>query len=206
MSIQPMSHTFTSNPDSIARLKNWIFDTIQPYIKGRTMEMGSGQGAMTSILIDHGLPVHLSDESQDNREHLRNQFQGIDGVRMIHDIDFFSDDFERKYSSSIGVFSTVVAVNIIEHGYYDNKALNNAKHLLRIRGHLIIVMPSYTTLYSYLKEDLIEWKKYNAIAVKKMVGPNIEILKVRYFNWHANSNLPLSDQTGLSTLAILRKS
>jgi len=205
MSTQEMFHIFTSEAGDIIRLTNWIFDTIQPYTKGRTLEMGSGQGAIASIFIAHGLPIHLSDESQDNREKLRKKFHGIGAVRMIHDIDFLSEIFTRKYTGSIGAFSTVVAVNIAGHGYYDAKALNNAKHLLRIRGHLIIVAPVHTTLYPGLEQDLNEYKKHNAIVVKKMMGNNVEVLKVRYFNFQADSNIGFTSQTGLSTLAILRK-
>jgi hypothetical protein len=205
MSIQEMSHTFTSEPDDLVRLNTWIFETIQPYVKGRTMEMGSGQGAITSIFIDHGLPIHLSDESQTNRQTLLKNFGGIEGIRMIHDIDFLSSDFEQQYFSSLGAFSTVIAANITQHGYYDTKALNKAKHLLRSRGHFIIVAPVYTTLYAGLEENLEEWKNYNAVVIKKMMGDNIDVLKVRYFNWKSDSDASFSNQTGLSTLAVLRK-
>jgi hypothetical protein len=205
MSIQQTSHTFTSKPNDLTRLNNWIFDTIQPYIKGRTMEIGSGHGAMASIFVDHSLPIHLSDEYQVNRQLLQERFQGVDAVRMIHDMDFLSNDFERNYRSSLGKFATAVAVNITEHGYYNKIALNNAKHLLRIRGHLIIIAPAYTSLYAGLEEDLEEWKKYNAVMIKKMLGENIEVLKVRYFNWNSTSDAALSAQAGLSTLAVLRK-
>ena len=204
MQTEEVSHTFTQEAGDVSRLNHWLFDTIQPYIKGRTIEMGSGHGAISSLFVAHDLPIHLSDELEENRLYLDKRFQEVPAIRMIHDMDFLREDFEQAYNSSIGAFSTAVAINISEHGYYNEKALNNAKSLLRIRVHFMLIAPVHTTLYNGLEEDLDEWKKHNAMNVKKSMGDNIDVLKVRYFNWQAQPG-PHSNALGLSTIAIFRK-
>lgn len=204
MNTHEMSHTFIEEMGDKNRLNKWIFDTIQPYIKGRTMEMGSHGGAISSLFVDHDLPIHLSDGLEGNRQRLVERFRDTLLIRMVHDIDFLREDFVNTYRSSFGAFSTVLAVNITEHGYYNQLALNNAKHLLRLGGHLMIVAPAYTALLNGLEEDLDEWKKHNALVIKEIMGSNVEGLKVRYFNWQALPGLH-SRTFGLSTLAIFRK-
>lgn len=169
------------------------------------MELGSGSGMIASMLIKNQLPIHLSDASPEKREDLRKLFAGIDQVRMIHDMDFYSLDFPNQYSGSMGAFSTVIAVNVFEHGYYDNKMLKNAMHLLRARGHLILVAPTTTALYFGLEDGLSEWKQYNGSAIEQVIGGNIEILKLRFFSWSPLPTQQKRPEYGLSTLAVVRK-
>jgi hypothetical protein len=205
MDTQGFSHYFNQAQGDIVSLNRWIFDTIQPYIKGRTIELGSCQGAIASIFTEHGLPIHLSDEHRTNRDALREKFQEVPGVRMIHDIDFLDPGFKLVNTSSLSAFDTVVAINVTEHGFYNKIALNNAKHLLRIRGHFMMIAQAHTAFYNGLEEDLSEWKKHNASDVEKLMGANVAVLKVRYFNWVTGTQTSQIGQSGLSTLAILRK-
>lgn len=204
MQVEEFSHTFTEETGGASRLNQWLFDTIQPYIKGRTMEMGSHHGAVSSLFTANELPLHLSDSLGENRHKLAERFKEEALIRLIHDMDFLRQDFAQAYEPSIGAFSTVIAINITENGYYSNIALNNAKYLLRLRGHLIIVAPVYTALFNGLDDDLDEWKKHNAPIVKKIMGDDVEVLKVRYFNWQPPAGIH-SNTAGLSTLVVFRK-
>ena len=43
------------------RFNQWMFDTIRPFIKGRIFEAGSGIGNISSLLLNTGGEVVLSD-------------------------------------------------------------------------------------------------------------------------------------------------
>lgn len=205
MDIEEMSLTFANKEEDIIRLNNWIFDMVSPYIKGRTLELGSGGGRISSIFMQHNLPLHLSDEKEANRKALGIMFSGIPLIRMIHDIDFVREGFTQTYARLIGVFDTVIALNITEHGFYDQLVLENAMHLLRRRGHFMVIAPSRAVLFNRMAQDLSGLKEYNYTVARKLMGPNFETLKARCFNWVSESETPDFSQFCLLTLAISRK-
>ena len=200
-----MSLTFTNKEEDIIRLNNWMFDMVQSYIKGRTLELGSGRGGISSIFMHHNLPLHLSDEKVANREALRVRFLGTPMLKMIHDIDFIGEGFMQTYARLVGAFDTVIALNIAEHGFYDQIVLNNAIHLLRQRGHFVAIASSRAVLFNGMEQDLSGLKEYNYTVARELMGPNFEILKVRCFNWGPESESSDFSQFRLSTLAIFRK-
>jgi|SRR6185312_8113038 len=199
------SITFARETSDIIRLNNWIFSHIQIYIKGRTLELGSGNGAFAAMFFERGLPLHLSDELLGNREYLLKRFQGITTMKMIHEIDFHDISSTQTYADMAGVFSTVIAINITEHGIYDKLTLLSAKHFLRIRGHFIAVIPSNAVLFNNMASSLEDLKEYNLRIARNLMGESFEILKVRYFEWSPGPKSLAFDQPGLYTLAIFRK-
>lgn len=204
MNTQEASLSFRKDTQDIIRLNNWIFDNIQPYIKGRTLELGSGSGLISSLFIVRDLPVHLSDENSANREGLLKKFDGLSAMRMVHDIDFNDRHFEQTYVHRAGVFSTIIAINIAEHGVYNRSMLHKAAYFLRIRGHFIAITPSNAVLFN-AATGFKDLKKYNLKIARDLMGESFEILKVRYFDWSAGSDSSSMGQSGLYTLAIFRK-
>jgi SAM-dependent methyltransferase len=202
---QPWALAVLQLPEDAAKLNNWLFETIQPFIKGRIMEMDSGVGAMTSFFVEKGISLRLSDTSKSNRDKLREIFRGLGPIKGIYNIDYHRPDFEQIYSSVIDVFNTVIALNIIDHGFYDKAALRNAKFLLRKRGHLMVVAPAYTAMYDGFDELPENLKKYNHQGLRNFLNNDFEILKARYFILKGNSRNPVANQLGLSVLAIARK-
>lgn len=205
MNTTETSLTFVQTAEGITNLNNWIFETIQPYIKGRMLELGSGLGRFSSIFMKHNLPLHLSDEKESNREFLQIKFDGSPMFKMVHNIDFHCDTFSQTYASMLGVFDTVIAVNITEHGFYNDTILKNAKDLLRRRGHFVALTPSRAVLFNRMEKDLSGLKEYNLTVARNLMGIDFQILKVRCFNWVAESESSDFSQFGLSTLAIFRK-
>jgi hypothetical protein len=197
-------HTFTQDAVDKNRFNRWIFDNILPYIKGRTLEVGSRRGAIATLFIEHNLPIHVSDENPDNRFTLNNLFRESPLLRQIHAMNFIRQDFEQAYVSYKGVFDTVVAINLTEHNYYEKPDLKNAFYLLRDRGHFIFIIPEYTTSYSLLEQSFEDWQRYNISIAMKMLDNNCKILNLQYFHWLQAASASGSN-TGFSTLAVFRK-
>lgn len=200
-----MSINFVQEAQDIARLNKWIFDIIFPYITGRTLELGSGSGEIASMFIERHVPIHLTDENNINKERLHKRFEGISFVRAIHDIDFNTPLFQQEYASGAGVFSTIVAVNIAEHGGYNNKMLHNADHFLATKGHFIVITSANAVLFDSESSNFEGLKEYNYKVARNLMGEAFEILKVRYFSWSADREIGYHNESGLYTLAIFRK-
>lgn len=205
MDTQDALPTFIRETADIVRLNNWIFDIIFPYVHGRTLELGSGNGGVSSLFIERGLPIHLTDEDDINRETLRKRFQGISFLRMIHDIDFNQSSFEMLYADRARAFSTVIAVNITEHGGYTEIMLDKAKYFLESGGHFMVITSARAALFNNLAINLQGLKEYNYQVARNLMGDAFQILKVRYFDWSPGAECLEFDKAGLYTLAICRK-
>lgn len=204
MSTQEIFPTFIQIPDEFSRLSKWMFEMIEPYIKGKVLEVDSGTGSISSVFAENTIPVHLSDPDKKNRDFLREKFKDIISIKEIYNIDFLRTDFEQYYSTLNGVFSTIVALNISEHGFYKQAAQQNAAKILRKNGHLIIAVPPFTAVYSDLEISPEEWKIYNRKSLKQRLS-GFQILKTRYFSLVENIPQPLSVRPGFSALVIARK-
>ena len=202
MNAKEMLLNFVNDADDINRLSQWIFENIEPYIKGRTLELGSSRGGISSIFIKRSLPVHLCDENGANRETLRKRFGGMQAMRMIHDIDFNDPFFDQVYADSAGVFSTVIAVNVAEHGIYENRMIHRAKYFLGSGGHFMLAMPASVILFGNVGSHIDDLKQHNYKVARHFMGDNFEPLKIRHFNWLIDPNN--CNLSHLYTLTIFR--
>ena len=196
-SAQPMTQS--------KQLSQWIFNTIRPYLKGRTLEIGSGLGTISSIFIENGVNIHLSDGERYHCDLLSEKFNGRPAVRAVHMIDFHHPDFARIYVESLGPFNTVFAVNVVEHSPADQLTTANAKLLLRKGNLLMLIAPVNTVLFYGLDQNEEEWERYNFDSVQKLFGGDFNIIKTRYINLAGVLDKPAPDQLGLSVLAIGQK-
>jgi len=205
MSPQQTIDTFLTHPDEIERLYGWVFENIHPYIKGRTLEINSGQGSFASLLIEQNLPVHLSEPDKAIREKLREKFQGYASIKAVHNIDILrTQDFGQIYSSMTGVFSTILAFNIPEEISSLQQVVENLKLLLRKGGHLIASIPSQTEIFPGSNPDLYGLKQIDQKPILQLLG-DFQLLKMRYFTIEKVNTFPMLKQTGLSVLTIARK-
>jgi transposase len=188
--------TYQQTQEDLAKLSLWIFETIKPYIKGRTLEMDSNSGVMSSFFVDQSIPVHLNAPDETTRSSLTEKFKSTELVKGIHCIDYSLPDVDAKHSSFIGRFSTVIAPYPgIYHGN-PKLIINKAKLLLKSRGHLILFLPSFTVLFPGLENDFKKLKSYDRRPLQALLE-YCEILKIRYFCLEA-SIVPSVDKKTLA--------
>jgi SAM-dependent methyltransferase len=193
-------------PQDLPRLKEWLFETVHPYIHGKVLELNSGTGEFSSHLVLHEIKAHLSDAEKTNRDILRKRFEGDPNVRGVHHIDFLRPDFTQYYSSKLAIFDTLLALNVTEHGFIAKPVLDTAKQLLNKGGYLILIAPAYTAPYHGLEENLEDWQEFNRRPLKRFLGAGFKILMVRYFNIRDTITDPSHNRFGVSILVIARKS
>jgi len=174
----------------------WMFELIRPFIKGRTLEIGSGNDTITSCFINNNLALHLSDTDRDCCESLSEKYQGNPLIRAVHKMNIHRTDFANAYSDKLGIFETVFKLNSSKQIPINTNAIANAKLLLKQAGHLIILMPAYTALYTGMEEDPKAIRRHNRQFVRGLMGPSFEVQQTEYFN------LPTS---GLSVIVIASK-
>src|SRR3984885_15350988 len=79
---------------------NCLYDIIEPFIKGRVLEINSEPNTVSSIFVQKGRRIHLSTENKAMRERLSQIYAQNAIVRYVDDIDFHRADFKIHYNES----------------------------------------------------------------------------------------------------------
>jgi hypothetical protein len=198
----PHSGVAPLSPDT-RPLNQWIFETIKPYIRGRTLEINGGELSLCSLFIESNRSLHLSDTNVVNLQYLKDHYNGIHLVRKVHNFDFTSPHFQQSYPKSLEVFDNVIAMKVTIADFY--KFADNIKYCLAQGGVLVMILPAYNYIYSGLEENLEDWKRYNGKVTRQILSFGFSIIKIRYFNLELDKEKNGFAHSGLSTLAIFRK-
>jgi 2-polyprenyl-3-methyl-5-hydroxy-6-metoxy-1,4-benzoquinol methylase len=127
--------TFSGAP----AINRWLYQNIRDGIQGRILEVGSGIGNISGMLLKDFSEVTLSDLRPEYCRILEQKFTGNSHLQGIYTLDLSNPDFKTKYAHLLNKFDTVIALNVIEHIPDDLAAVKNAKALLREKGKLTIL-------------------------------------------------------------------
>ena len=159
----------------------WMYDTIAPFCSGKTIELGSGIGNISSFFIRDKKDIVLSDLRDNYRQYLMDKFHlpepNVRSVDMVH------DNFEKEYADLLGQFDTVFALNVVEHIEDHHLAMRNAAKLLKKNGNLIILVPAYQWLYNAFDRELGHYRRFTKKTLSLFIPNNVELVKMRYFNF-----------------------
>jgi SAM-dependent methyltransferase len=192
-------------PEDAGSLNKWICDTIEPFVQSPTLEMGCGLGSTSAIFVEKGLRLSLSDDSKTNRDALRVRFLGVEEVRRVVYIDFCRPDFESHYSELVGTFGAIIALNVMENGFYSRQALLNARRFLRPRGRLIFIAPVFNAMFNGWEGDPDALRQLNRHALKDLLESDFEVMKTRYLHLGARISDTTQSPLGLAVLAVVRQ-
>jgi hypothetical protein len=172
--------SFLIEPTGSPEWESWLFETFESYIKPRTLIVGPNISSLVSLLLDKNISIHVCDTENKASTVLATK-KTTSSLRMIHDSE---DIISNLTDSNKGAFSTLIFVTA--DGKRSKQALKIADFILRIGGHLILTMPSFTAAYHSLLMSQEEWKEINRAPIKHFLS-NYDLLKIRHFN-KANTN------------------
>lgn len=161
----------------------WMYQVIKPSIKGRVLEIGSGIGNISSLLLLHHQQVTLSDINADYCNYLKAKFSHHLSLENITSLDLVITGFQEKHKSLLNSFDTIVLLNVIEHIEDHNTAIQNARSLLSKNGVLIVLAPAYQALYCPLDKGLGHFRRYTKNSMKLLLTSNgFGVASWTYFN------------------------
>ena len=186
-----LGESILSELESATRFSEWMYETIEPFLGDRIIEIGSGIGN-----ISRQMPVRdrltLSDYSLSYRERLRESFRGVDNVDVV-EIDLTVDDCFRSLE---GQYDSVVCLNVLEHIEDDRSALRRMGTLLGPGGRVIVLVPQYVFLMSEMDRLLGHYRRYSHTELKsKFEEADLRVEEVKNFNalgipgWYVNNTL-----------------
>jgi len=170
------------NIRDLDEFNQWMFESIRPYVQGRTLEVGSGIGNISSMFVRSQLPLSLSDYNKAYSSLLQKKFASEPLIPGVYRIDLADPDFETNWSHLFGSFETIFALNVIEHIKDDQLAVVNCHKLLAPGGHLILLMPAYPLLYNRFDKGLGHHRRYTRKTMNLLLSTRFELVKTWYFN------------------------
>lgn len=165
------------------RFNKWLYDAIAGYCKGEILEIGSGIGNISKLLLESGEQVALSDVRINYCETLKHRFKDNARLRGVYQVDLSLADFSDAYQPLLAGFDTIIALNVIEHIKDDKLAIQNCKRLLRKDGRLVILVPAFQWLYNSLDKELGHYRRYKKKSLSELlVNEEMIITDKKYFN------------------------
>ncbi len=154
---------------------DWVASMAFPYLGADPLEIGSGLGDQAAMWLARGLPrITLSDLEQRSVETLEQRFSGDErvAVRRIDLVD-----------TAPALFSSVVAINVLEHVHDDIRALRGTRNLVRGGGRVIIFVPAFPFAMSRFDHEIGHFRRYTIGSLTdRLEASGLEPLVVRYVN------------------------
>jgi len=168
--------------DSLAgakRFNKWMADTVRPWLGTRVLELGAGIGNMTQHL-SRGRKIYVaSDIDEEHMARLRVRFRGRPSLEIRKCDLCDSEDFIPL----LGVFDSVVCLNVVEHVEDDLGALRNIFSALKPGGCAIILVPQDQKAYGTLDEVLGHYRRYSEAQLRaRMEEAGFEVERMLHFN------------------------
>jgi SAM-dependent methyltransferase len=178
------------------KFNKWMYTTIKPHLNGKVLEIGSGIGNISNYVIKDGFKIMMTDLRAGYCDGLEKKFGKNTNILGIEIIDLVDPKFDEKYSKYFGQYDTLFALNVLEHIHDDELALKNCYKLLVNGGILVILVPSYQSLFNQFDLTLGHCRRYNKKSLSNVfTNSGYNIMHKQYFNfigifgWYFNGKI-----------------
>ena len=174
--------------------RRYTLSKVIKYIKGKNvLEVGSGIGSFSEILLKHVGQLTLIEPDQDYYNLLKKKFEKSSKIKNIYNGTVSNIKSEK--------FDIIIHFQVLEHIKDDNEEILRNLELLNNEGYMIICVPSFMSLYSkfdkavghykrYIKEDFLKFKLNKNKIIKMMYIDSSGYIIYRLFSFFLNSEYP----------------
>jgi SAM-dependent methyltransferase len=195
---------FTETP----RLNAWLFSKLAPHIHGDVLEVGSGIGNLSRLIIERASSTVLSDMEPHYIEALERAFGADPRVR----IGFYNLDAEPSAEIAGRRFDAIVAVNVIEHILDDHALVRRLAALLKPGGKLVVYVPACPFAYGSLDRALGHYRRYTPDSLTTLLaGAGLSVARPSYINllgllgWTVNGRVLRRQQLSHRQIAVFER-
>lgn len=169
----------------------WLFDTAEPYLRGRVCEVGGGTGNITQHLIRYEDVVVIEPEPL-SRRLLEERFAGFSHVTIV------GLPLDRCPSGVVAAdsFDSLLSVNLLEHIEDDLAAVRKMAALVRRQGLVVAIVPALSALLGELDHAAGHYRRYSRASLASIFEQaGLAVVRARYFNaigalgWFVNSRI-----------------
>jgi 2-polyprenyl-3-methyl-5-hydroxy-6-metoxy-1,4-benzoquinol methylase len=149
----------------------WLCSRVQPYIRGKTLELGAGIGNFAQWARSLATEYHATDVDPTLVDRLKQDFPKA----------FRWDLFEPFPGDDL--YDTVIILNVIEHLKDDAGAMEALFNRLQPGGHLIVMVPAMHFLYGSLDQAFGHYRRYHKNEIRRLMDHvNLHVVRDMYLN------------------------
>ena len=175
----------------IDRCDKCLFDTIEPFIGERVIEIGCGMGNLIAHLTDCELVIGI-DPSQESVDYVTGQYRAHTNVHALC-MDVLDTAFRGLAQLRL---DTAVSLNVFEHIERDDVAIQQVFEVLKPGGVFVLIVPAHQMLYGPMDSSIGHYRRYSiGEANRKLTKAGFEIVQQRYMNpigalgWFTNGRI-----------------
>ena len=156
----------------------WIVDTFRPWLKGHTMEIGTGIGTVARLIFDDVDSLYLVEPSPHLTELLPPSIANHEKVSIYNETSE-----QRLPQMADQTCDTVIMVNVLEHIEDDGDAIEQLYRILKPGGRLLLFVPALQFLYSELDSKHGHFRRYHLAPLAfKLKSHGFKIHYNKYFD------------------------
>jgi SAM-dependent methyltransferase len=161
----------------------WMFENLAPFCSGHVLEIGSGIGNISNLLLEQFGKVSLSDIRRDYCDLLEERFGRRDNLEAVYQIDLGEPKPEVVFPELLGKFDSILTSNVVEHIEDDGVAIKNCYKLLKGGGRVVVLVPAYNFLYNSFDELLGHYRRYTRKTLSALLeSQGFVLVDTHYFN------------------------
>jgi len=156
----------------------WLASVIGPWLGRSVLEVGSGIGVLSKLLLPRCERLVLSDHLPIYLERLRDRFGDLPSLRYQ-----LLDLTRRPYRIDGEPVDTIVCLNVLEHLPDDDAVLSGLAELLPPGGRLILQVPRHPALFGSLDEAYGHLRRYRTRELRaQLERAGFRVHELRSFN------------------------
>lgn len=157
---------------------SWIVDLFQPWLGGRTMEIGTGIGTVARKIHHSVDSLILVEPSAHLTELLPSSIINEKNVLI------YNETLEQRLPQMADQScDTIIMVNVLEHIEDDGQALEDLNRVLKPGGRLLLFVPALQFLFSEMDIKLGHFRRYHLAPLAfKLNSHGFQIRDKRYFD------------------------
>jgi SAM-dependent methyltransferase len=167
--------------EQLGRFTRWMFEQVEPHLRGTVWESGCGTGTYTAHLLAAGVDrVLATDRDGEFLALTRARFAGQPRVSVFA-LDLGREaEFRKVEGQSV---ATIVCLNVLEHIPDDRMVLRRMRALLPAGGRLVLLVPAHPVLFNGIDESVHHCRRYTAKDLRpKLAAAGFTIRRLYYWN------------------------
>lgn len=166
------------HPSHATTFNTWMIDQFKTHLQSPILEIGSGNGNLTTILLQNRYNITATDMTDDYLSILKEKFENHE--RIIN-IIFFNIETPRP---PIDIkYNTILLTNVLEHTKDPVEGLIRLKDNLNSDGKIIILVPAYQWLFCKLDRNLGHVRRYSSSMLRDQLNQaGYELIEMKMFN------------------------
>ena len=156
----------------------WIIEQFSPYLKGRTMEIGTGIGTISKLIFNYTEELVLVEPFSHLTKYIPRSISNSPSVSI------YNETLEQRLPQMVDQScDTIVMVNVLEHIEDDGAAIEALHRVLKPGGYLLLFVPALQFLFSELDSKHGHFRRYHlAPLAYKLNKHGFKIHDKKYFD------------------------